>query len=158
MLGALLRAVDRAAENRHQPFLADGLFEEEERARLSRFDRARDRSLAADHDHFRRRIDFLEPAQELDAVDVGEHEVRDDHVGPPLLVDLFAARADERGPDFVPFRFDDHLQPFGHRRLIVNRQDALAALVIGLTYHASLGPGQVALKDGCHVFKSYTHQ
>jgi len=134
-----LRAIDGAAENVHQPFLADRLLQEEERPRLPCFDGAGDRPLAADDDHFRRGIDFLEPAEQLDAIEVGEHEVGDHDVGPPLLVDFLAARADERRPDFVSLGFDDHLQPFGHLGLVVNRKDALTALGGGrrLTGHTS---------------------
>ena len=91
---------------------------------------------------FGRGIDFLEPAQQRDAVEVRKHEVGDHDVGTPLLEDFLAARADERRPDLVPFGFDDHLQPLGHRGLVVDREDALAAFAGGrrstwpyVTYH-----------------------
>ena len=47
---------------------------------------------------FRGGIDFLEPAEQLDTVQVGEHQVGDDHIGPPLLEDFLAARADDHPP------------------------------------------------------------
>ena len=120
VLGALLRPVDRLAEHVEEAVLADRLLEEVERARLPRLDRARDRALTADDDDFGRGIDFLEPPEQLDAVQVRQHQVGDDDVGPPLLEDLLAAGADERRPDLVALGFDDHLQPLGHRRLIID--------------------------------------
>ena len=89
------------------------------------------RPLTADDDDLRRRVDVLEPPQQRDTVEVGQHQVGDDHVGPPLLENLLAARPDERRPDLVAFGFDDHLEPLGHRRLVVDREDAPAALVGG---------------------------
>ena len=74
-------------------------------------------------DHFGFRIELLEPAHELDAVDVGQHHVGDDGVRPPGPEQLFAARADERGSDLVAGVLEQDLQPLGHRRLVVDGQD-----------------------------------
>jgi hypothetical protein len=157
MLGALLRPVDRAAENIHQPFLTHGLFEKEERPCLPRFDRAGDRPLATDDDDFWRGIDFLQPPQQRDPVEVRKHEVGHNDVRPPLFKDFLATRADEGRPNLVPFGFDDHLQPLGHRGLVVDRKDALAAFAAGrrLTCHASLILDLAAGKDPGYVRKSY---
>src|SRR5688572_14810098 len=129
VLGALLRAVDRLAEHVEQAFLTDGLLQEIEGPGLSRFDRTGDGPLAADDHDFRPRIDVLQPTEELDAVEVGQHQIGDHDVRPPLLENLFAPRADERRPDLVPLRLDDHLEPFGHRRLIVDRKHTFATLI-----------------------------
>jgi hypothetical protein len=128
VLGALLRAIDGLPDHVHQAVLADGLLQEVKRARLPRFHRASDRAVSADDDDLRPGIELFEPAQQCDAVEVGEHQVGDDHVGPPLLEDFFSARTDECGPHLVPVGLDDHLQPLGHRRFIVDRKDAAAAL------------------------------
>ena len=64
-------ALDRAIQDVHQPFLADWLLQEEERAGLAGLHRAGDGALAADDDDLRPRVDFLEPAEQRDAVDVG---------------------------------------------------------------------------------------
>ena len=69
-------------------------------------------------------VELLELAHQLDAVDVGQHHVGDDRVGPPGLEELFAARADERGPHFVARVLEQDLQPLGHRRLVVDREHA----------------------------------
>ena len=75
-------------------------------------------------------IDLLQPAQQRDAVEVGQHQVGDDDVGAPLLEDLLAAGADERRPDLVALGLDDHLEPLGHRRLVVDGEYAFAALAV----------------------------
>ena len=59
---------------------------------------------------------------------IRQHQVADDDVGPPLLEDLLAAGADQGGPDLVPLGLDDHLQPLGHRWLIIDGEHAFAAL------------------------------
>ncbi len=51
-----------------------------------------------------------------------------DGVGLPRPEQLFAARADERGSDLVARVLEQNLQPLGHRRLVVDGQDALLAL------------------------------
>ena len=50
MLGALCVPIRRLSEQIDEAILRDRLLEEEERAGPPRFDRAVDRSLAADHD------------------------------------------------------------------------------------------------------------
>src|SRR6185503_17469582 len=144
MLGAFLRAIDGAAEDVHQPFLAHRFLEEEEGPCLSRFHRTGNGSLATNDYYLRGGIEFLEPAQELNAVEVGKHEVGDDHVGPPLLENLLSAGSDEGRANFIAFSFDDHLQPLGHRRLVVNSEDAAAPFACGgrrrLTCHKSRVP------------------
>src|SRR5439155_18178987 len=105
-------------------------------------------------------IDFLEAAQELNAVEVRKHEVGDDHIRAPLFEDFLAAGADEGGSNLVPLCFDDHLQPFGHRRLIVNGEDPFAALAVGrkLTCHTSRAPDAAARMGRRYVCKSYRHR
>ena len=129
VLGPLLRPLDRLADHVDQAVLADRLLEEVERARLPRLDRPRERALAADDDDLGPGVDLLEPAQQRDTVEVRQHQVGHDDVGPPLLEDLLAARADERRPHFVAFGFDDHLQPLGHRWLVIDGEHAPAAFV-----------------------------
>ena len=106
----------------------DRLLEEAEGAGLHRLDRLRDVALAGDDDDLGVGVDLLELAQQLDAVDVGQHHVGDDDVGPPRLEDLFAARADQRGPDLVALVLEQDLQPLGHRRLVVDREHAVLLL------------------------------
>ena len=60
-----------------------GFLEEVERAGLPRFERARDRADAADHDHLRRFVDRLQLPQQRDAVDVRQHEIDQHDVRPP---------------------------------------------------------------------------
>ena len=127
MFGALLRPVDRLAEHVHEPVLADRLFEEVERPGLTGLDGARDRALPADDDDFRPGIDLFEAAQQLYSVHVRKHQVGDDHIRTPLFEDFLATGTNEGGANLVAFGFDDHLQPFGHRGLVVNGQDTFAA-------------------------------
>ena len=72
-------------------------------------------------------IELLELADQLDAVDVRQHHVGDDGVGPPGPEELLAARADERRPHLVARVLEQDLQPLGHRRLVVDGEDALLA-------------------------------
>ena len=127
VLRPLLDAFDRLPQHVPQPVLADRLLEEVEGTHLPRFDRPGNGALAADHDDFRSGIDLLQPAKERNAVEVGEHQVGDDNIRPPLLEDLLATGAEERGAHLKPLGFDDHLQPLGHRLLIIDGQDATAA-------------------------------
>jgi hypothetical protein len=129
VLGALLGPIDGLADHVQQAILGHRLLEEVERAGLSRFDRARHRPLPADHYDLRPGVNFLQAAQELDPVNIGQHQVGYDDVGAPLLEHFFAACPDQSRPDFVTFRFDDHLEPLGHRWLVVYRQNSFAALV-----------------------------
>ncbi len=131
VLRALDLQVGRAIEDRDD---AGGIeirfFEEEERAGLAGFERARDRADAADHDHLRRVVDRLQLAQQRDAVDVGQHQIEQHHVGPPRAEQFYRARADQRGAHFVAGRaaalLDHHLQPVGDHRLVVDDEDAAA--------------------------------
>ena len=66
-----------------QPLGVNRLLEEVERAGLDGLDRSRDVALAGDDDDFGLRIELLELADQLDAVDVGQHHVGDDRVGTP---------------------------------------------------------------------------
>ena len=95
------------------------------RAGLHRLDRLRDAALAGDDDDLGVGVRLLEPAQQLEAVDVGQHHVGDDDVGLPGLEDLLAARADHRGPDLVALVLEQDLQPLDHRRLVVDREHAI---------------------------------
>lgn len=118
-----------AIEDRHQARRVEiGLFEKVERAGLTRLERARDGAHAADHDHFRRRIDRLELPQQRNAVDVGQHQIQQHDVRLPCAEDLRGARANGRSADLVTRAIgrllDDHLQPVGHRRLVVYDQHA----------------------------------
>ena len=127
VLALQVGALDRLLEQREDALGVDRLLEEEERAGLDRLDRARDVALAADDDDLGLRVDVLEPAHQLDAVDVGQHHVGEHRVGPPRLEQLLAARADERRPHLVAGLLEHHLQPLGHRRLVVDGEDLLPA-------------------------------
>ena len=70
VLGALVDPIDGLSRAYRAGRPAHRLLEEEERARLARLDGAGDRALAADDDDLGLRVDLLEPAQQLDAVDV----------------------------------------------------------------------------------------
>jgi hypothetical protein len=62
--------------------------------------------------------------QQRDAVDVRQHQIDQDDVGPPQAEDFNRARPDCRGANLVSRRsrplFDDHLQPVRHHRLVVH--------------------------------------
>ncbi len=89
MLRALDLEVGGAIEDRDDAGRIEiGFFDEEERAGLAGLERAGDRADAADHDHLRRFVDGLHLPQQLDAVDVGQDEVEQHHVGPPGAEDL----------------------------------------------------------------------
>ena len=75
--------LDRLLELVEQPLGVDRLLEEVERAGLDRLDRPRDVALAGDDDDLGLRVELLELADQLDAVDVGQHHVGHDRVGPP---------------------------------------------------------------------------
>ncbi len=139
VLGPLLRPVEGLADHVDQAVLADRLLEEIERARLTGLDGPRHRPLTADDDDLRPDVDLFQPPHQLDAVEVRQHQIGNDDVGPPLLEDLLAPRPDERRTNFVTFRFDDHLQPFGHRRLIIDGEHTSAALARrrGGSWHGS---------------------
>ena len=70
-----IHALERARQHREDAVGIDGLLEEVRRAGLDRLDRARDAALPADHQHFRARLQRLEPADEICPVGVGQHEV-----------------------------------------------------------------------------------
>ena len=120
--------LDGLLELVEQPLGVDRLLEEVERAGLHRLDRPRDVALPGDDDDFGFGVELLELADQLDAVDVGQHHVGDDRVGTPGLEQLLAARADERGAHLVAGVLEQDLQPLGHRRLIVDGEDALLTL------------------------------
>ena len=117
--------LDRLLELVEQPLGVDRLLEEVERAGLDRLDRARDVALAGDDDDLGFGVELLELADQLDAVHVGQHHVGDDRVGPPGPEQLFAARADEGRLHLVARMLEQDLQPLGHRRLVVDGEDAL---------------------------------
>ena len=120
--------LDRLLELVEQPLGVDRLLEEVERAGLHRLDRPRNVALPGDDDDLGFGVELLELADQLDAVDVGQHHVGDDRVGPPGPEDLLAARADEGGSHLVARVLEQDLQPLGHRRLVVDRQDPLLSL------------------------------
>ena len=120
--------LDRLLELVEQALGVDRLLEKVERAGLHRLDRARDVALPGDDDDLGLGVELLELADELDAVDVGQHHVGHDRVRPPGLEELFAARADERRPHLVARVLEQDLQPLGHRRLVVDGEDALLSL------------------------------
>ena len=69
-------------------------FDEEERAGLAGFERARDGAHAADDDHLRRRRSIAFSCRsKRDAVDVGQHQIEQHHVGPPRRETISTARA-----------------------------------------------------------------
>ena len=120
-------ALDRALEHRQQRVGLDRLLDEAVRAGLHRLDRLRHAAVAGDDDHLGVGVRLLEPAQQLQPVDVGQHHVGHDDVGLPGLEDLLAARADHRGPDFVALVLEQDLQPLDHRRLVVDGEDAVSS-------------------------------
>src|SRR5712692_10057323 len=117
--------LDRFLELVQEALRVDRLLEEVERAGLHRLDRARDVALAGDDDDLGFGVELLELADQLDAVDVGQHHVGDDRVGVPRLEQFFAAGADERGPHVVARVLEQDFQPLSHRRLIVYGKDSL---------------------------------
>ena len=125
-LALQVRALDRLLEQRQDALGIDRLLEEERGAGLDRLHRARDVALAADDNDLGLRVDVLEPAHQLDAVDVGQHHVGQHRIGAPGLEQLFATHADERRAHLVPGLLEYHLEPLGHRRLVVDGKDLLA--------------------------------
>ncbi len=113
----------------------DRFFDEVERACLRRLDRLLHAPVAGDDDDLRFLMGLLEPAQEIDAVDVGQHQVRHHHVRLPALEDLFRLRPDERRSHLEPFVLEDHLQPVDHRRFIVDRENAVPAFSVCCHVH-----------------------
>ena len=117
--------LDRFFQFVEQALGVDRLFEEVEGAGLHRLDRPRNIALAGDDNHFGLAIDLLELAHELDAVDIGKDHVGHYGIRAPCLEELFAARPNQSGPDFIAGMFEQNLQPLGHCRLIVYREHAL---------------------------------
>ena len=118
LLDGLLELVEQA-------FGVDRLLQEIERAGLDRLDGPRDVALAGDDDDFRFRIELLELAHELDPVDVGEHHIGDDRVGTPRLEEFLAPSADQCSSDVEARVLEQDLQPLGHRRFVVYRENTL---------------------------------
>jgi hypothetical protein len=56
-----------------------------EGAQLHRLDRAFDRAMGGHDDHRHRRVEFADPAQQVDAAHPGQAHVGEDHVRPQLL-------------------------------------------------------------------------
>ena len=144
------RSIARS-EHRQQRVGLDRLLDETVGARLHRLDRLRHAAVAGDDDHFGVGVGLLEPAQQLQPVDIGQQHVGDDDVGLPGLEDFLAARADHRGADFIALVLEQDLQPLDHRRLVVDRQDAVFLLLCRhttLEYIQKLSP-TVQIPDKC---------
>jgi hypothetical protein len=104
------------------------LFDEEKGACLTCLESALDRSLPADHDHLGRRIDALHFLEQGNAIGVGQQEIEENHGRSPGVKQLLAAGTVAGAPDFVARLarrlFDDHLQPVGHHRLVIDDEHA----------------------------------
>ena len=96
MLGPLPRQFHRLVQDVDEPGLVHRFLEEVEGARLPGFDRPGDGALSAHDDHLGRLVGLLQPPQQGDAVHVGQHQVGQHDVGPPLPEDFLAAGADQR--------------------------------------------------------------
>ena len=118
-------AFDGFFELVEQPIGVHRLFEKVEGTRLDRLDRSRDVPLPGDDDDLGLWIELLESADQLDAIDVRKHHVGDDGIGAPGLEDLLAARPDEGGPHLEARVLQQDLQPFRHRRLVIDGEHAL---------------------------------
>jgi hypothetical protein len=70
-----IHALDGARQHREDAVRIDGLLEKVGGAGLDRLDRARNAALPADYQHFRARLQRLEPADELCPIGIGQHEV-----------------------------------------------------------------------------------
>ena len=128
VLAEQVAPLDRALELGEQGVGVDRLLGELEGARLHRLDRLLHRAVTGDDDDLGVGMRLLEPAQQLEPVDVGQHHVGDDDVGLPGLEDLLAARADHRGPDLVALVLEQDLQPLDDRRLVVDREHPVLLL------------------------------
>ena len=110
---------DRLLELVEQTFSVDRLLQEIKRPRFHRLDRSWDVPLPGDDDDLSFGVELLELANQLDAVDVGQHHIGDDRVGSPGLEQLFSACTDERGSYFITGVLEQNFQPLGHRRLVI---------------------------------------
>ncbi len=103
----------------------DRFLEKIEGAGLHCLNRSWNVALACDDDYLGFRIELFELPDELDAVDIWQHHVGHDRVGPPTLEQLFAARPYKCRLDFIPRVLEEDFQPLGHRRFVIDGQDAL---------------------------------
>ena len=115
-----LRALDRAAQHRQHALGVDGLFEKVRRAGLDGLDRARDAALSADDQHFGPRLQRLEAAHQVRAVDVGQHEVHQRRVGLPAREQRLGVGAARGDTHVVPGAGHRQRQPLRHVRLVVD--------------------------------------
>ncbi len=122
---------ERPLENRRDARRIEiGFFDEIEGAGLSGFERTLDGALTADDDHLGRGIDRLHLLEEIDAVGVRKQEVEQDDVRSPGREELFAACPMTRGAHLVALShrrlLDDHLEPVGHHRLVVDDEHSVS--------------------------------
>ena len=119
-----------------------GFLDEEERAGLPGFQRTLDRALAADDDDLGRRVDGLHPRSSSMPSVSGSSKSSSTTAGRHEAEQLLATRAVAGGAHLVARRarrlLDDHLQPLGHHRLVVDDEHTVplaSSRVVGI--HAS---------------------
>ena len=86
VLGGELALGQRVAQGNQQPVGVERLLQEIEGAALGRLHRGRDRAVARDHHHERRRVLLAQPGQRLQPVQPGHLHVEQDQVGVEGLV------------------------------------------------------------------------
>jgi hypothetical protein len=123
-----IAALDGALQHLQQRVRFYRFFHEAMRPRFHRFDRLDDAAMAGDDDDLGVGVDLLEFSQQLEPVGIGQHHVGHDNVGLPGLENLFPSRPDHRRPDFISLVFQQDLQPFDHRGLVVDREHPVALL------------------------------
>ena len=89
--GLAVLPAQRRADARQQDLVVKGLFEEIRGADLHGLDRQRHVAVARNHDHRHADLEFLQPAQQLDAA-----HARHPHVGDDAAGTVFGQRLEKR--------------------------------------------------------------
>jgi len=126
VFGTFLDPANGLAQQVQKTVLGNRPLEEKESACAPCLDGSGDRSLAADDDHLRLRIELLEPPQQLDAVDVRQGQIRQHDIRSPLFENLGPIGAAPRAAHVVTFWLDDCLEHSRHRALFIDCKDASA--------------------------------
>jgi hypothetical protein len=124
VLRPLARELDGLVKDVDKPGLVHRLLEEVERPRLPRLDGPGHATLGAHHDDLRGLVGLLEAAQQGYPIRVRQLEIGENDIRAPLPEDLLAPGANQCRSNFVAFGFDHDTKPLGHRRFVVDHEDA----------------------------------
>ena len=146
VFGLELGSLDRATQHRQHALGVDRLFEKVGGAGLDGLHRARDAALPADDQHFRPRLQRLEPSHQVGAVDVGQHQVNQRRIRLPTREQRLGIRPARGDTYVVPGAGERQRQPLRHIRLVVDDEHAPHAFAVH--GHVTFTPDRMAEVGG----------